>query len=304
MSNSISFVMGADIMKDEKIYTVSNTAFAIGNLAVQAMLYEVSCYPSPGLVSPISNGAHGDMNYFTFLDSTVALSKYFAFFTQAGMSDYSYKEVFSKIRSIGVDAEGEMFAKTKGVNTHKGMLFLMGISCAAVGKALYEKRGFEEIRGIIQNMTEGLVAAELGKLKDDGNLSNGERLFLKHKSKGIRGEVELGIPTVFKHGLEVFNECSGLSTNDRLIHTLISIMQVCEDTTILHRHSPQVLTEVRERAKEIINIGGMKTSEGRDEINALCEEFINKNISPGGAADLLGVTVFFNLVEEYMKKTT
>ena len=291
-------------MTDEKTYIVSNSAFAVGNLAIQAMLYEVSCYPSPGLVSPVSNGAHKDMNYYTFIDSTVALSKYFALFTQEGMSDNSNKEIFLRIRSIGLDAEKEMFEKTKGINTHKGMLFLMGVSCAAVGKALYEDRSFEEIRGIIKNMTRGIVEEELSTLKEGSNLSHGEGLFLKYKSKGIRGEVELGLPTVFELGLETYKECSSLSTNDRLIHTLISIMQICDDTTILYRHSPHVLEEVREWSKEIINIGGMKTSVGRQKVNVLCQEFIKRNISPGGSADLLGVTIFFSLVEEYMKKTT
>jgi len=32
-------------------------------------------------------------------------------------------------------------------------------------------------------------------------------------------------------------------------------------------------------------------------INSLCEELIDKNISPGGSADLLGLTIFLYLVE-------
>ena len=292
------------VLMQEEAFLICNVAFDIGSLAVQAMLYEVSCFPSPGLVSPTSNGAHRDMNYYTFIDSTVALNKYFARFTQAGMSEKNYKEVFSKIRVIGQEAEAEMFAKTNGINTHKGMLFLMAVSCAAVGKVIYEKRNFHDIPSIIRKMTKGIVDNELKPLKEGSDLSHGERLFLKYNSKGIRGEVEKGIPTVFEYGLKAYNTCGDLSINDRLIHTLISIMQICDDTTILHRHSPQVLQEVREGAKEIINIGGMKTSEGRAKINIMCDEYIKKNISPGGSADLLGVTVFFNLVEEYMKKTT
>ncbi len=288
----------------DSCYSMTDSAFAIGSLAVQAMLYEVSCFPSPGLVSPVSNGAHKDMNYYTFIDSTVALSKYFSIFAQEGMSDKACKEIFAGIRRTGVEAEGEMFAKTKGVNTHKGMLFLMGISCAAVGKALYDKKEFADIPGIIKEMTVGLVKEELKPLKEKDSLSNGERLFLKYNSKGIRGEVEEGIPTVFKYGLDAYRQRGDLPLNHRLIHTLISIMQVCEDTTILHRHSPEVLEEVRGRAKDIMNSGGMSSDEGRHKLELLCDEFIKRNISPGGSADLLGTTVFFYLVEEYMKKTT
>ncbi|WML36974.1 triphosphoribosyl-dephospho-CoA synthase [Clostridium sp. OS1-26] len=50
---------------------------------------------------------------------------------------------------------------------------------------------------------------------------------------------------------------------------------------------------MKEKSRDIIKLGGMKTSDGRDRINRLCEEFIKRNISPGGSADLLGVPVFF-----------
>lgn len=274
----------------------------IGSFAMQAMLYEVTCYPTPGLVSPISNGAHKDMNYFTFVDSITVLSKYFPLFVLEGYSDKSYKDIFNKIRTIGVEAEKEMFKKTNGINTHKGMLFLMGVASAAVGKVIYEKKSFEAISCVIKEMAAGIVEKELLLLKDDLNLSHGERLYLKYKNEGIRGEVEKGIPTVFNFSLDFYKQGKDLSQNDRLVNTLIAIMQICDDSTIIHRHNPKVLEEVKEKAKEITKLGGMRTTYGREKINDLCEEFIERNISPGGSADLLGVTVFLYLVEQYLSK--
>jgi len=276
------------------------TAKLISSFAEQAMLYEVSCYPSPGLVSPISSGAHKDMNYFTFIDSISVLSKYLALFAEEGYSDKSYKDIFNSIRTIGVEAEKDMFKKTKGINTHKGMLFLMGIACAASCKAIYEKKAFKEIQNIIKEMTEGIVEKELIVLKDNNNLSHGEKLYLKYKNEGVRGEAEKGIPTVFNFSLDYYKESLDLSENDRLVNTLIGIMQICNDSTIIHRHDPMVLEEVKEKAKEIISYGGMRTTKGKEMVNDLCEEFIERNISPGGSADLLGVTVFIYLVEKYM----
>ncbi|GAA3314249.1 hypothetical protein GCM10020331_006340 [Ectobacillus funiculus] len=69
------------------------------------MLYEVACYPSPGLVSPISNGAHKDMDFLLFIDSTAVLSKYLSLFVQEGFTDNSYKDIFNNIRTIGIEAE-------------------------------------------------------------------------------------------------------------------------------------------------------------------------------------------------------
>lgn len=288
-------------MNSIKAYTVNEMAMEISSLAVQAMIYEVSCYPSPGLVSPVSCGAHKDMDFFTFIDSTSVLSKYLTLFVQEGFSNKSYKEIFDAIRKIGITAERDMFVKTKGINTHKGMLFLMGITCAAIGKAIYEKKRFECIQSIIKEMTTGIVEKELIQLNHTDAQSHGEKLFFKYKTDGVRGEVERGIPTVFQFSLDFYKENFELSINDRLVHTLIGIMQICNDSTILHRHSVEILEEVKETAREVIAMGGMKTTKGREKIDDLCTEFIKRNISPGGSADLLGVTVFLSLVEEYMK---
>lgn len=281
---------------------ISNNDLAakIGNLAIQAMMYEVSCFPAPGLVSPVSAGAHTDMDYFTFIDSTCVLSRYFPVFAAEGLEGLHHQELFRRIRAIGVGAEQEMFQKTKGVNTHKGMLFLLGICCAAVGKVLHEKQEFKDIPEVIQEMTAGIVKSELGTedLKEKANLSHGEKLFLKYKVLGVRAEVEEGIPTVFNHSLKFYEECAELKTNDRLVHTLIGIMQICEDTTIIHRHSPETLREVQAKAKGIIAAGGMRTRVGRMMINVLQDDFIVRNISPGGSADLLGITVFLSLIRE------
>lgn len=48
-------------------------------------------------------------------------------------------------------------------------------------------------------------------------------------------------------------------------------------------------------------MGGMKIIKGREKIDNLCIEFIERNISFGGSVDLLGVIVFLSFVEEYMK---
>lgn len=288
-------------MSNNRIFKINEVSMKISSFAIQAMIYEVSCYPSPGLVSPVSCGAHKDMDFFTFIDSTSVLSKYLTLFVQEGFSNKSYKEIFDAIRKIGITAEQDMFVKTKGINTHKGMLFLMGITCAAIGKAIYEKKGFECIQSIIKEMTTGIVEKELIQLNHTDAQSHGEKLFFKYKTDGVRGEVERGIPTVFQFSLDFYKENFELNIKDRLVHTLIGIMQICDDSTILHRHSVKILEEVKETAREVIAMGGMKTTKGREKIDNLCTEFIERNISPGGSADLLGVTVFLSLVEEYMK---
>ena len=287
--------------------SIDDQAINIASLAVQAILYEAACNPSPGLVSKVSNGAHSDMDYFTFLDSATVLITPLIHCAEAGLSADSPKEIFKQIRQIGQVGEQQMFRKTAGVNTHKGTLFLMGICCAAGGKALHLGAHFSSLQSIIQDMTQGLVERELSsrvsELENtpDSALTNGERLFYHHKVEGIRGEAQRGLPTVFNFSLGFYKANQGLSQNNRLVQTLIAIMQFCEDTNILHRHSLETLKEVQETAKQILSIGGVTTVQGLKAIGKMNEDFSNRKISPGGSADLLGVTVFLHLLEEYMR---
>ena len=105
---------------------------------------------------------------------------------------------------------------------------------------------------------------------------------------------------VFDYSLGIYKENTAMKLNDRLIHTLLCIMKQCEDSNILHRHSMDTLKMVQQKATQVISLGGMTSENGRAEIEILNKEFIKDNISPGGSADLLAVTVFFNSVEIYM----
>jgi triphosphoribosyl-dephospho-CoA synthase len=279
----------------------------IASLAVQAMLYEAACYPSPGLVSRGSSGAHRDMDYFTFLDSATTLIKPLIHCAEVGFAPSTSLEIFNQIRQIGQSGEQQMLHKTFGVNTHKGMFFLLGVCCAAGGIALRSGVHFSSLQSIIKEMTSGLVERELSsryielKNADQFSLTHGETLFLHHKVEGIRGEVQRGLPTVFEFSLGFYKVNQGLSKSDRLVQTLLAIMQSCEDSNILYRHGFETLREVQGRAKQVISIGGVKTLQGMSAIEEMDRDFSIRKISPGGSADLLGVTVFLELLEEYME---
>ena len=62
----------------------------IATLATKALLYEVSISPKAGLVSRLSNGSHKDMNFYIFIDSSLALHNYFL-----NCFDYGQENLFS-----------------------------------------------------------------------------------------------------------------------------------------------------------------------------------------------------------------
>lgn len=276
-------------------------AFKIGEAAILGMLYEVSASPSPGLVSPYSSGVHKDMDFFTFMRSSSSIAYAMYICAQIGM-DYPINDILKTIRSVGIDAEKNMFKATAGVNTHRGYLFLGGLVCAAAGYCAQTSRILNRanISRVCSEICSDIVARELGELKDKAKLSNGERLYIEYGLTGVRGEAEKGLPSVIEIGLPMYEEglyCN-LPLGEALCHSLIGIMTRAEDTTVVNRCGLEGLVFMRRLGEIAIEIGGMKTVEGKEFIHDLDRVFNDNNISPGGAADLLAITVMIHELEK------
>ncbi|MBP2664021.1 MAG: citG [Firmicutes bacterium] len=278
----------------------------IGSWAVEAMLMEAACTPSPGLVDRDNAGAHQDMDFFTFLMSSSALAGTMLRCAAAGYQHQGLlQDLLPVLRNVGKDGERQMLHATGGVNTQKGLVFLLGILTAATAYATKQSPGIAayQILDIAAAISSGIVERELAPLvlgQANSKLTAGEKLYLQYGVTGIRGEVEAGIPSIREYGLPVLTAAlkQGLSLNDALVHTLMSLMTVVQDTTILNRHGMEVLLTVQNQAKHIIAQGGMLSGEGRKQISALDQNFIERNISPGGVADLLAATYFLYLTEK------
>lgn len=272
----------------------------ISRCAVEAMLYEVSATPKPGLVDRSNSGAHKDMNFFSFLSSSAALQQFFYQCAQKGTEFDSLDtiELLRQIRGVGIEAEKKMYQATGGANTHKGLIFSLGIISAAAGKYFFNKTEYqvsiEKICRIVSDMTKGIVEQELAGAGKKDNLTHGESLYLQYGFEGIRGEVEKGFITVrrtaFPLFLKLIEEKRG-GINDVLVQVLLHLMMVTEDSNVLARHDLNTLEYVRQKAAYALSLGGIYTAEGKAFIIEMDEDFIEKNISPGGCADLLAVTI-------------
>jgi triphosphoribosyl-dephospho-CoA synthase len=276
----------------------------IGQKALRALLYEVAASPKPGLVDRFNSGAHQDMDFYTFLDSSSVLGHYFTRCAAAGAScgETDPRELFRSLRTEGLVAEASMFAATGGVNTHKGLIFSLGVLCAAAACCLQESQevsvGVYEICSKTRQMTQGLCVQELTELNKGPGLTSGERLFKLYGMQGIRGEVEGGFLTVRKWSLPLFQQlkAKGHHPNDVLVQTLLQLMAVNQDTNIVARHGLPMLTYVQKYAAEVLIQGGVFGQFGVQPVREMDEDFTSKNISPGGSADLLAVTVLLDLL--------
>ena len=293
-----------EIKMDLNNYTCKLSPFdadlqKVGQYLTQAILLEVSTHPKPGLVTRLSNGAHKDMSIFTFMMSSAVLSKAFNDLQDIGQAHRgTLAELLCKLRSYGVDAEAELLRVTKGVNTQRGILFAGGIVSAVSGYAMNMGLSRDALLPMIKEMAAGLVAKELKNI-DHAAMTAGEKLYYKYGITGIRGEVENGFPSVVNYGLPALEDAfnKGATINDALVHALISLMTVVEDSNVIWRTDYDTLLEVQRIAKNILSLGSVFTEKGRMAIAETERYFLQRRISPGGSADLLSVTITLYLLE-------
>ncbi len=279
------------------------TCWAIGSAVVTAALLEVSTHPKPGLVTPRSNGAHVDMDLQTFMASTAAIAPCFYLCAQRGLNHRgSSKTLLPKIREIGREYERHLLNSTGGVNTQRGLLFSGGILCAAAGLLSQHPEPYSAagLFAAVAEMTEGLCARELQNRGRGEPTSAGEMLFERFGVLGIRGEVEAGFPTVRDAGLPGLAEAraAGVSRDRILVHTLLSLMAKTEDSTVLWRGGWAALEFVRTKAQSILEMGGALSLAGWEEVRKFDAECIAHDISPGGSADLMAITIGIQVLVE------
>lgn len=272
------------------------------DLALRALLYEVSVTPKPGLVDPADPGPHPDMTVFTFIDSAVSLRSYFEACRVAGQtfSGTDLTQLFKAIRSLGMTAERTMFTATKGVNTHKGAIFSLGIlvTASAVVMAQTQQPTTTRIFQTVKQMLVGLTEQDLGRVSAQQAHTAGERQYVKYGQGGIRAEAEAGYPTVTTIALPFLRQSTG-TINQRLLDTLMMIAGHTADSNLIKRaQTPAVLEWMHTQMTRYFELGGCQTDAGAEFLNALNQTFLKRHLSLGGSADLLILTVFIGLMEE------
>lgn len=269
-------------------------------LACQALLYEVAATPKPGLVDRTNSGSHKDMDFFTFQASAAALWPYFETCFRIGMESVngSPEDTFALLRAPGMIAEGDMLRATGGVNTHKGAIFSLGILCAALGRMGWEYADKPQwLLYECAQMTAGLVAKDFAGLTPENAKTAGQKLYLQHGITGVRGQAEAGFPAVLKVGLPKLEAglSNGLSMNDAGCAALLAMLAASTDTNIISRSDYETQQRI---ALETAILLHKNPFPGEDVLTQMDAEFIQKNLSPGGTADLLAMTYFLHLIKE------
>lgn len=252
----------------------------ITDLVYKALIKEVELTPKPGLVDRLNNGSHKDMNIDTFYKSANAIKPFIAKFLKCGND-------FDSLRAVGLECEKEMFKATKGVNTHKGMIFSLAVICGAIGSV--ESTCLKTLQDEIKYICKDLVQNDLQKSLHVK--THGEKFYVQTNSAGIRGEAQNGYPTIFEQALPFYQQKEDEYGEEIALKlTLLLLMSITEDSTVYARGGLEGLTFVQTEAKKLLYVEDTTLLE--ENLKEFDATLIAKNLSAGGSADLLGLTWF------------
>ncbi|QDH29319.1 triphosphoribosyl-dephospho-CoA synthase MdcB [Burkholderia pseudomallei] len=280
--------------------TPTPTATAIAANAVRCLRVEIDTWPKPGLVSHVDAGSHDDMTADTFYRSAAALAPFFAELADAGARDAG----MPALRKIGLRAERAMLAATGGVNTHRGAIFGLGLLCAAAG--LRGSRERRAQRGQAAGATLGdLVAARWGDEIAGGPRaadSHGARAARRYGAGGARAEAAGGFARVYAVGVPALRDGARRARGDAeaaRVHACFALIAALDDdTNLLHRGGRDGLDFAQRTAREFLAAGGVGACDWRARAAAAHRAFVARRLSPGGAADLLAMSLFVAALDD------
>ena len=267
----------------------------IARAAVRSLYDELSLYPKPGLVSPVDNGSHDDMDAATFMRSLFSLRRYFFRIALAGAAGAP----FTELKQLGISAERRMLAATGGVNTHRGAIFSLGMLCAAAGRC--RASGLPPTAGAVRAMLlrEWGTALAAHADADAGGASHGLAMAARHGASGAREEAALGMPSVFGIALPALQRAhaqTGCWERAR-IEALFALMAHVSDTNVYYRGGAAGAALVRGLAQRFIERGGVLRADWLRYARACHRIFSRRRLSPGGAADLLAAACLLHRLE-------
>lgn len=296
-------------------------------LALDAMLFELNVTPKPGLVDARNSGAHADM-HFELLEASaraicIHIGKCARTAYELACAGAGARVAFMKLREIGIAAQRDMLRLTRGVNTHKGAVFCLGLLAGALGSLLARAGGEAArtasgrnaelpaqqcvkiyLRG--EALTDAIcaeasrlcldtLAEELSAISKSLPATNGERAYVEYGLAGARGEALSGFLDTRRHALPAFRNAArlGESENEAAVRALLALISLEHDTCVYARGGAHALKYAADAARALSS--GARID--MEDVKHLDDAFIARHISPGGCADLLAAARFLWTLE-------
>ena len=266
-----------DLNAAMKFVPVSTVPYLIADLAERSLRQELDTTPKPGLVDKHDSGAHKDMDYALMSASISALRPYLTRIAVESAAEVNA----AGIMSIGIEAEAAMLKATGGVNTHKGALFCIGLSIAAASFLACSTGTVEadSFRELVSRTASRIPSAQS---------THGAEAKRNFKVGGALDNARDAYPELFTAWLPYYRSLEG--DPYRCHKTLLYIMTILDDTNVLHRRGAEGLAHTKSEAARLLKDFSM------NGLSSLNKDFIRENISPGGSADMLSLTMFIKSI--------
>lgn len=288
-----------DMSTIKQLVPPTTLPYIIAHLATQALQAELDTTPKPGLVDKDNNGAHRDMDYALMQRSIDTLHPYFVKLALLGSADALPSH--TAIRDAGIEAEKAMLAATNGVNTHKGALFSMGLAVVAAAheerkiaaneeQILKERNGGEDVLVSLQTTIKALAAC----FPDTSGTHGSKAKLLSKGTTAIKGALDNareGYEMLFAEWLPFYIERRKEHDAHTLHKTLLRIMCDLDDTNVIYRTDLATAEEVKQEARALLD------SFSEAALKDMDRHYTTRNISPGGAADMLSLTIFIGSIQ-------
>ena len=265
--------------------------YIVAHLATRALKAELNTTPKPGLVDTHDSGAHRDMDHALMMRSIRAMHPYFVRLATLGY-DSTQLPAHNDIVSIGLEAEKAMFKSTGGVNTYKGALFSMGLALTAAtyiigrGKVATTTHGKEYVPG-------DLLSAIIIQLANGFPDTRGTHGSQAKQTAQAGGSLKSALDNAREGYTQLFEEWlpfyeTRIKGDDSYVKhkTLLRIMCDLDDTNIVYRTDYATMLNVKTLARHLLEDF---SEAGIEDMN---RDFVGRNISPGGSADMLALVVF------------
>jgi len=298
-----------------------------------AILFEVSA-DKPGNVN-LTVGFEGT-RYEHFLASAVAATPSFELAAERGIAVSQGEVQISdvKLGRIIRDCVADINAWQHGGNTLLGTVILLSPIAVAAGMTPNKEEQVFEIPKLRENVKlvvesttpeDAVDVYEAIKIANPSGLGKAPELDINDPNSVNRIlEENISLYQVFKIASKYDNVCSEWinnypitfdiaypylmeqiretkDLNVAIIHTFLKILAEYPDTFIARKVGIGKTREVSSRAKEILKLGGLETSNGREKLKEFDLELRKSSnlLNPGTTADIIAAALALNVLGGY-----
>jgi triphosphoribosyl-dephospho-CoA synthase len=274
-----------------------------------------------------------DTKYEHFLASAVAVTPYFELAAERGIL-ISKKEITFNQIEIGEIIKGAVENVNRwqhGRNTLLGTIILLSPIAVAAGIISNEKFSIIKLRkkleAVVRSTTpsDAVAIYEAIEIAQPGGLGESPKLDIndpESKNKILKDNITLfdvfkiasnydsiayewvnNYPITFEIGYSYFLKQLKKTSdiNVATVHTFLKVLSEIPDTLITRKSGQAISKLVSERAKQILEMGGLNTQSGINELYAFDEKLRKPcaKMNPGTTADIISAILAVTILNGY-----